>query len=95
MLKELISHLDKTKDYHCIHREHIEWRFSYLWRTSPYDGKSTLAGEGGGCTPSPFHLITITYKVAVYPAERVIQSLYFISTLYVICENCIIIEMIL
>jgi hypothetical protein len=30
--------------------------------------KSALAGEGGGCTPTPF--ITITYKVAVYaPAE--------------------------
>ncbi len=27
-------------------------------------------GEGGGCTPTPFHYITITSKVAVYaPAE--------------------------
>jgi hypothetical protein len=33
--------------------------------------KSALAGEGGGCTPTPFQPITITYKVAVYaPAER-------------------------
>jgi hypothetical protein len=35
--------------------------------------KSAMAGEGwgGGCTPTPFQTITITYKVAVYdPAER-------------------------
>jgi hypothetical protein len=33
--------------------------------------KSALAGEGGGCTPTPFHSITIMYIVAVYaPAER-------------------------
>ncbi len=33
---------------------------------------SALAGEGGGCTPTPFHstVFTITSKVAVY-AERV------------------------
>ncbi len=32
---------------------------------------SALAGEGGGCTPTPSILFTITYKVAVYaPAER-------------------------
>jgi hypothetical protein len=94
MLTELISHLDKTKDYHRIYREHTEWRFSYLWRSSPHDGKSTLAGEGGRCTPTPFHLITITYKVAVYPAERAVAILLQISTLCVICD-CIIIEMIL
>jgi hypothetical protein len=33
--------------------------------------KSTLAGEGGGASPPPFTLFTITYKVVVYaPAER-------------------------
>ncbi len=33
--------------------------------------KSALAGEGGGCTPTPFQPITITFKVAVYsPTER-------------------------
>jgi hypothetical protein len=33
--------------------------------------KSTLAGEGGGCTPIPFQPITIPFKIAVYfaPAE--------------------------
>jgi hypothetical protein len=30
--------------------------------------KSALAGEGGGCTPTPFQPITITYKVYA-PAE--------------------------
>jgi hypothetical protein len=28
--------------------------------------KSALAGEGGWCTPTHFHPITITYRVAVY-----------------------------
>jgi hypothetical protein len=35
--------------------------------------KSAQPGEGGGCTPTPFHysISTITYKVVVYaPAER-------------------------
>jgi hypothetical protein len=34
--------------------------------------KSALTGEGGECTPIPFHsIVTATYKVAVYtPAER-------------------------
>jgi hypothetical protein len=33
--------------------------------------KSALASEGGGCTPTPFTISTITYKVAVYaPIER-------------------------
>ncbi len=31
---------------------------------------SALAGEGGGCKPTPFQPITMMYKVAVYaPAE--------------------------
>jgi hypothetical protein len=34
--------------------------------------KLAQPGEGGGCTPIPFHYIsTITYKIVVYtPAER-------------------------
>jgi hypothetical protein len=33
--------------------------------------KLAQPGKGGGCTPTPFHSITIIYKVAVYaPAER-------------------------
>jgi hypothetical protein len=52
--------------------------------------KSALAGGDGGCTPTPFHSITITYKVAVYaPAERAdtlpLFHTYLISTLYVLC----------
>jgi hypothetical protein len=49
--------------------------------------KSALAGEGGGCTPTPFHSVTITYKVAVYaPAERADKPPLF--HLYPICTLC-------
>jgi hypothetical protein len=49
--------------------------------------KSALADEGGGCTPTPFRPIIITYKVAVYaPAERTdtppLFNLYPIGTLW-------------
>jgi hypothetical protein len=37
-----------------------------FWRTTHHDGKSALTGEGGGCTPTPFQPISITYKVVVY-----------------------------
>jgi hypothetical protein len=48
--------------------------------------KSSLAGEGGGCTPTPFQPITITYKVqCALLLKGQILSLYFISTLYVLC----------
>ena len=50
--------------------------------------KSALAGEGGGYTPTHFQPITITYKVAVSaPVERAdtVHSLYFISTLHLLC----------
>jgi hypothetical protein len=33
--------------------------------------KLAQAGEGGACTPTPFNISTITYKVVLYaPAER-------------------------
>jgi hypothetical protein len=33
--------------------------------------KFAQTGEGGGCTPTPFTLFTITYKVVVYaPADK-------------------------
>jgi hypothetical protein len=58
-----------------------------FWRTSQDDGKSALADQGGGSTPTPFQPIAITYKVTVFaPAER--ADTYFssfISTLYVLC----------
>ncbi len=52
--------------------------------------KSALAGEGGGCTPTSFTLVTLTYKVAVQyaSAERAdTLNLYSISSLllYVLC----------
>ncbi len=57
-----------------------------FWRTFHHDGKSALAGEGGGARPPPFTLFTITYKVAVYaPAERQIDRYTPIYTLYVLC----------
>jgi hypothetical protein len=48
--------------------------------------KCALAGEGGGCTPTPFHSITITYKVAVYsPAERADTLHVFHIYPYMLC----------
>jgi hypothetical protein len=53
------------------HRVHTEWRLPISCVHPIMMEKSALAGEGGGCTPTPFQPITITYKVAVYdPAER-------------------------
>ncbi len=44
-----------------------------FWRTFSDEGKSVLAGKGGGCTgarPPPLITLTLTSKVAVYaPAE--------------------------
>jgi hypothetical protein len=54
-----------------------------FWHTFHHDGKSALAVEGGGCTPTPVHssyLVTITYKVAMYaPTER--QMWFRVATL--------------
>jgi hypothetical protein len=36
-----------------------------FWRISHMMEKSSLAGEGGGCTPTSFQPNNITYKVAV------------------------------
>jgi hypothetical protein len=53
-----------------------------FWRTSHHDEKISPGwwGEGGGVYAHPLHFITTTYKVAGQ-----INSLYFISTLYVLC----------
>ncbi len=54
-----------------------------FWRTFPHDGKSALAGEGGGAPPPLFILFTTTYKVAVYaPAERADTLPLFLLYLY-------------
>ncbi len=53
------------------HRVHSEWRWQISGVHPIWMEKSALVGEGRGCTPTPFHPFTITYKVAGYaPAER-------------------------
>ncbi len=37
------------------HRAHTEWQLPISGVHSVMMEKSTLAGEGGGCTPTPFH----------------------------------------
>ncbi len=69
-------------DHHRVHTE----------RQLPISGvhhimmeKSALAGGGGGCTPTPFHSITITYKVAGYDTLQLrgqIHYQYFIQISY-------------
>jgi hypothetical protein len=53
----------------CRHRVHRVVTAAFR-RTFHHEGKISLAGKGGGCTPTPFSTFTITSKVAVYaPAE--------------------------
>ncbi len=62
---------DNKHAYALNHRVRTEWQLPIYGVHSIMMEKSALAGEGGGCTPTPFHSVTITYKVAVYaPAER-------------------------
>jgi hypothetical protein len=35
--------------------EYTELQQSLTWRTFHHEGKISPAGEGGGCTPTPFH----------------------------------------
>jgi hypothetical protein len=52
-------------------RVHTEWRLPISGVHPIMMEKSALAGEGEGCTATPFQSITITYKVEVYAsAER-------------------------
>jgi hypothetical protein len=62
-----------------------------FWRTFHRDGKSALAGEGGGFTPTPFHSIYVPSHTKVQWTvhsswEGQKHSSYFISTLYSICS---------
>jgi hypothetical protein len=55
--------------------------------------KSALSGEAGGCTPTPLHSNTITYKVAVYaPAKGAdtlaVFLLHPICTLWFLQPSC-------
>jgi hypothetical protein len=55
----------------CTLRVHTEWRLPISVVDPIMMEKSALAGAGGGCKPTPFQPITITYKVALNsPAER-------------------------
>ncbi len=60
-----------------------------FWRTLHYImmEKLALAGEGGGCTPIPFHssIPSHTKLQCTLQLRGQINSLYFISTLYVLC----------
>jgi hypothetical protein len=50
---------------------HTEWQRPLSDVHSILIEKLAQAGEGGGCTPAPLALFTITYKVALYaPAQR-------------------------
>ncbi len=69
------------------HSVHPDWRLPISGLHPIMMEKSALAGEGGGCTPTPFRPITITYKVAVYaPAERADALPVF--HLYPVCALC-------
>jgi hypothetical protein len=59
-----------------------EWRLPISGVDPIMMEKSALAGEGGGCTPTPF--ITITYKVAVYASAEWADTLplFHFYTLY-------------
>ncbi len=51
---------------------HTEWQLPLSGVHSIMMEKLCLPGEGGWCTPTPFTISTITYKVVVYvPPERV------------------------
>jgi hypothetical protein len=71
------------------HSVHIEWQWPISGVHSIMMEKSALAGESGGCTsPLPLYLLYhLVQKVAVYALAESwqIHSLYFISTLYVLC----------
>ncbi len=55
--------------------------------------KSALSGEAGGCTPTPFHSITIAYKFAMYaPTKRADTLAVFLlhpkCTLWLLQPSC-------
>ncbi len=53
------------------HRVHTEWQLPLSGVHSIIMEKLSQPGEGGGCSPPPFTISNITYKVVVYaPAER-------------------------
>jgi hypothetical protein len=55
-VEEWPSRRDFTVMAGLLHRVHRVATATF-WRTFQHDGKLTQAGEGGGCTPPPFHYI--------------------------------------
>jgi hypothetical protein len=61
-----------------------------LWRTSIMMENPALAGEGGGCTPTPFHSIYVpSHTMVQCTLQRRGQkhSSHLISILYSICSS--------
>ncbi len=59
-----------------------------FWRTSHHDGKiSPDYSEGWGARPPPFSLLPSTKLQCTLLLRGQIHSLYFISTLYVLCAK--------
>jgi hypothetical protein len=48
------------------HRVHTEWQLQLFDIHSIMMEKSAQPGENGGCTPNPFTISTVMYKVVVY-----------------------------
>jgi hypothetical protein len=80
-VEEWPSRRDFTVIAGLLHRVHRVATATF-WRTFQHDGKLTQAGEGGGCTPTPFHYIYHhVQRVVVYaPAMRADTLPYFSST---------------
>jgi hypothetical protein len=63
------------------YRVHTEWQLSLSGVHSVMMEKLAQTGEGWACTPTPFIISTITYKVVLYaPAERADTLPLFYST---------------
>ncbi len=74
-------------------RVHTEWQPPLSGVHSIMMEKLAQVGEGEGCTPTPFHYSTITYKVVVFaPAEwadtltlfHLYQYMYSVGSLHYI-----------
>ncbi len=69
---------------HCSARTRNSHFLAYIpswWKNRPVQ-----SDEGGGCTPTPFTIFTITYKVVVYaPVKRADTPPVSTLLLYVLC----------
>jgi hypothetical protein len=70
-------------------RVHTEWRLPISVVHPILMEKSALAGEGGGCTPTPFQPNSITYKVAVYASDERADTLPLFHRYPIpVCTRC-------